>query len=623
MKIKKLFVNLLDKHFFLMFRDREIPYWRVVLERMIFAIILLILSRWLLYWFNSSVFHGGEGRLFNAFFYGIRFDWFTLTIINIPFLVFIGLPLPFKYNRNYQRFTNFLYIFPNALAIGLNLIDVIYFRFLDKRMTAELLEFINSTDDNQGDMMFHFALDFWYMIVIFLFFVALLIFFARNTTIQKEENVVSRRWFIRHTLGFTLIFGISAIGFRGGLQTVPINIIDAAKYAETRNMPLVLNTPFTIIKGAPEEALERCSIYPEEVIDSIYYPFHSDLKINRFAQHDATNYNVVIIILEGIGQEMIHFYNPEMPESITPFLDSLLSRSLSFDGRANGRRSIETLPSVLCGLPSLMDHDYPTSRYSTNNLDGLGSQLKRKGYETSFFHGGNNGSMNFDATAMMCGFDSYFGRNEYHNEKDYDGCWGIYDGPFLKYFNTKLCETKEPFVTTIFTLSSHHPFSLPSYYSSPLSDDFTPFEKTVRYADDALRDFFFQAEKNPWFKNTIFVITADHVSPEHRYESYNTTQGRFKVPLAFYCEDLFEPAETKEVAQHIDVALSLGALLKINDSTMSFGRNLFDSLTEPAFIGFNNANIIYWNKNPQKENLKDAIFQQYINRMIDNKFVIK
>ena len=158
-----------------MFKERELPLWRVIVERLVFAMILLVLSRWLLYLFNTSVFVSGGGRLFRALFFGMRFDWFTLTVFNIPFLVLIGLPIPFKYNKLYKKITDFAFVFCNASAIALNLIDVIYFRFLDRRMTSELLEFIQGRSDNQGGMLLNFAADFWYMILIFLVFLFLLI----------------------------------------------------------------------------------------------------------------------------------------------------------------------------------------------------------------------------------------------------------------------------------------------------------------------------------------------------------------------------------------------------------------------------------------------------------------
>ncbi len=126
---------------------------------------------------------------------------------------------------------------------------------------------------------------------------------------------------------------------------------------------------------------------------------------------------------------------------------------------ANGKRSIEALPSILSSLPAIMDNAFVTSLYSSNPIESLAAILKNKGYQTSFFHGGKNGTMGFDNFTKLVGIDAYFGLNEYPNEEDYDGNWGIYDEPYLQYFCNQISLMKEPFFTSVFTLSSHHPYS--------------------------------------------------------------------------------------------------------------------------------------------------------------------
>lgn len=217
----------------------------------------------------------------------------------------------------------------------------------------------------------------------------------------------------------------------------------------------------------------------------MYTPKHENPKRNRFVKDFETRPNFVIIILESFGQEVIGFYNKEMDNNLTPFLDSILSNSLVFDGMANGRKSIEALPSIFCGIPSLIGIDYPSSRYSANHVEGIGFLLKRQGYTTAFFHGGNNGTMSFDATAAAAGFDYYYGRTEYNNDNDFDGRWGIFDMPFLQYTVKQLDTLSKPFISAIFTLSSHHPFKLPkNYYITDKSIE-TDFEK--QYAIPMMR----------------------------------------------------------------------------------------------------------------------------------------
>lgn len=642
-----------------MWSNKEIQLWKVFVWRLGVMLLLLAFSRWLLYLFNTSNFPDlNVGGRFRLFFIGMRFDVWTLIIANLPLLIFYGIPLEYKYNKIYCKIVDILFVTTNSIAILLNLIDVIYYRYIDKRMTSELFDFAKATDDNQGGLMSSFIHDFWFIGVIFAIFLIIIIILTKKTRVKPTTIKNKRYWYSTRSVIFLGIILASVTGIRGGFQLKPIGIITAAQYTKTQNIPLVLNTPFTIGRGMSGEVLKKMNFYDDDTIDSIYTPVHKDLTINRFIEKEAKNYNIFMIVMESHGQEMIKFYNEQREESLTPFLDSLLSQSLVFNGMANGRQSIEALTSILSGLPSLMSSDYVSSRYAANHLDGFGSILKKHGYTTAFFHGGNNGTMNFDASAISAGFDSYYGRNEYDNDDDYDGTWGISDMPFLQYTALKLNEIHKPFAAGVFTLSSHHPFTIPKGYTVPEGNYKTEFEKTIRYTDDAMRKFFEKISQYSWYDSTIFVLVGDHVNPEHRYDSYLNGYGQYKILTAFYAKDIIKPLRTNILTQQTDIGISLLAALGYNDTIFSFGRNVFDSLQEPCFSSYLNniyqysdgkyllqsdggkilsifdiendqrlENNLYvegdderWNDINDKFKLH---LQQYNNRMINNKLYIK
>ena len=641
-----------------MLSSKELPLWKVFVIRLCAMLLLLATSRWLLFLFNVGNFPNlSVGEQFRLFFIGMRFDIWTLIIFNLPILVFYGIPLEFKFNKYYCKVVDILFVITNSIAILLNLIDVIYYRYIDKRMTSELFGFAQHTDDNQGSLITQFIVDFWFIGVIFAVYLVLIIILTRKTKV-KPINVTNRiSWYSTRSLVFILIFAASIIGIRGGLQNKPISIITAANYTKTQNIPLVLNTPFTIGRGSSGTALKPLHFYDDDNLEQLYSPIQKDLKTNRFVEGCAKDYNVFIIILESHGQEMVKFYNQRRDVTITPFLDSLLSQSLVFNGMANGRQSIEALTSILSGLPSLMNKDYVESRYAANRLDGFGSILKRHGYSTAFFHGGNNGTMNFNASAITAGFDEYYGRNEYGNDDDFDGTWGISDMPFLQYTANKVNAMKKPFAAGVFTLSSHHPFKLPKGYNLPDGEYNSDFEKTMRYTDDAMRHFFETMSNYSWFDSTIFVIVGDHVNPEHRYDNYLNGYGQYQIVTAFYAPSVIKPMNTGIMVQQTDLGVSLLAALGYDDTIFSFGRNVFDSLQEPCFISYLNniyeysdgdfmlqsdgqnitsvfdiksdpclTNDIYeegsntWNKLDSKFKMR---LQQYTNRMINNKLYIQ
>src|SRR5690606_14279042 len=141
--------------------------------------------------------------------------------------------------------------------------------------------------------------------------------------------------------------------------------------------------------------------------------------------------------------------------------------------------------------------------------------LGEKGYETAFFHGAPNGSMGFSAYMQLAGIKNYYGKNEYNNDDDFDGIWGIWDEPFMQFMAKKLDTFKQPFFSSFFSLSSHHPFKVPEHYAGKFPKGQLPLHEPIGYVDNALRQFFNTASKSEWYKNTLFVIVADHASMIH------------------------------------------------------------------------------------------------------------
>ena len=637
-----------------MLKNKEVILWKMILIRLCIILLLLSFSRWLIYLFNTNSFDDlSVKELVKLYVCGFRFDIHTLIIFNIPLIIGYGIPLKIKYKKNYKKVIDCIFIISNSIAIALNLIDVIYYRYLDKRMTSELFTFIKGSDENHASLIMSFISDFWYMFLIFFIFLFIIIFITKKTKLKETHSYKKKSWYINQSVSLILLILMSIIGIRGGFQLKPINLLTATEYTTAKNTPMVINTPFSILMSASSAELKKINFYDDAIIDSLYSPTHNRLTANRFIKNETKDCNLVLIILESFGQEMIGYYNDNYEKSLTPFLDSLLNESLTFNGLANGRRSIEALPSIICGLPSLMSTDYPSSRYAINRLDGFGKTLKDKGYTTAFFHGGNNGTMSFDITSKSSGFDNYYGRNEYNNDKDFDGTWGIYDNEFLQFAAKELDKFEGPFAATIFTLSSHHPYSLPDNYIIKDTTDTTPFEKTVSYVDYSLKNFFATVTDYEWFENTIFVITADHVNPEHKHEEYKNIYGTYRVPIAFFAPQIIETKEVDEIAQHTDIGISILSALNIDDKVFSFGRNLFDSIQEQTYINYinnvysfsdgryllqsdgNNIQRIYdikndkllrnniYNNNSAEWNELNEQFklrlQQYNNRMINNK----
>lgn len=469
---------------------------------------------------NGSMFPNVDGpHLSEMLFGGIRFDLTAVLYLSSLYIIGILLPLPAAWRENavYRKVLAWLFMIPNALGILVNAIDIIYIRFTDRRTTCAFFsEFAN--DDNLWRIFGQGLLDYWYVALFGIALLVLLFFLTRKTFNISSKGM----YYVRESAFFAVTIYLCVIGIRGGFgrYTRPITISNAMQYVNTpRETALVLNTPFSLMKSIENTTYVEPNYFSAEELPQHMTPIHEAHKRTWW------DYNVVVIILESFSKEYVGQY--------TPFLDSLLDNSVTFEySFASGRKSIDAMPSILSSIPMMIE-PYIVTPYSTNSVSSIAECLKHKGYQTAFFHGAPNGSMGFQAYARSAGFDAYYGMDEYGNTDDFDGTWAIWDEPFLQFFANTMNTMPEPFMTAVFTASSHHPFKVPAQYKDSFPKGTLPIHQTIGYTDHALRRFFETASEQPWFDHTLFVITADHTN-ELETPEYANAKGLYEVPIAFY-----------------------------------------------------------------------------------------
>lgn len=216
----------------------------------------------------------------------------------------------------------------------------------------------------------------------------------------------------------------------------------------------------------------------------------------------------------------------------------------------------------------------------------MASLLNAKGYKTAFYHGGNNGTMGFDNFTKAIGYQSYYGRDEYANDDDFDGLWGIFDDKFFKFFGEKLTQSKQPFFATIFSLSAHHPYTIPERYNGKFPKGRIPIQQAMAYSDFALSQFFTYAKTQEWFSNTIFVITADHTS-EIADPDFNNPAGKYAIPIIYYMPSDSLIGEINSTTQQIDILPSVLDYLNYDKDFYSLGNSIFSKENDFS-LSFNN-----------------------------------
>ncbi|MBW8049255.1 MAG: sulfatase-like hydrolase/transferase [Cytophagales bacterium] len=537
-------------HFFLPFK------------RFLLVIVFYTVIRILFYLFNFHVFDNiPVSDLLLSFLHGIRFDLSILIIINAVFIFFSVLPFRFKEHKIYQTILKTLFLALNIPFLILNLIDLEYFKFTGKRVTADIINISNDVVDQLLQLSIHF----WYMSLLSIIFAILLFFFYPMPTADcrlptadcrlagqasTSQRLVSG---LTTVIFYILLISFSFLAVRGGFQLKPLRLNHAFVIPPNILGILTLNTPFTFINTFFYVAgVEKVHYFKndKDVLEIIKKPCldegerdgkpgagddNSPSSFVSRSQHLApgSTDNIIIIILESFSSEYLGTGNSY--KGYTPFLDSLAQEGIFFKNNfANGRTSMQAVPAIIAGIPALMDEPLITSIYQTNEIYGLGTILKQYGYQTSFFHGGINGTMGFDMFSKILGMDDYYGMNEYpESENDYNGNWGIFDESFLQFFAKKLSQYNQPFFSVIFTLSSHQPYTIPKKYEGKFPKGVLPIHESIGYTDHALKKFFETVKAKAWYSNTLFIITADHTQKSSE-KAYQNVVGQYRVPLILF-----------------------------------------------------------------------------------------
>lgn len=538
-------------------------------QSLFLALLFFSISRIIFFFYTKSLFPQiFDDGFFTALAYGVRFDLSAIAYLNLPFIILLILPLKARKTKPYQKILKTLFLAFNGLALLLNLSDVVNFSFTGKRMTADIFSFLMQGED-ANHVVQDFLLDHWSIGLCYILLMYSL--YKSFSYIQDQQFFLHRskqNWTV--WIYTPLLLAMTVLAMRGGTQLRPIKNIHASYFGQGKYVPLILNSPFSIFSTLNDKKLVNRTYFPtteqKEIFDA-----QQDFSADR-----PNKKNVVVFILESFSREYIGAYNNY--QGYTPFLDSLMQHSLVCQhAYANGKKSIEGIPAVLSGIPALTDKPYILSQYGSQKGNSIASILNQKGYNCSFYHGGNPGTMGFDAYAKMAEFNQYIDRSLYTGPStDYDDKWGIYDQPFMHFFKNELDAKKQPFMTSFFSLSSHHPYKIPDKYRGKFKTGPLKIHETIGYTDFALKQFFEQAAQTDWYENTLFIITADHTFKSTQ-DTYKNSNGLYAIPLF-----LFSPGDSllkgtiDKVCQQADILPSVVDYLNIDTRIISFGNSIWE-----------------------------------------------
>jgi len=545
-------------------------------------LIIYLISRLLFYFFHITYFNDlSFSQLAFLLLVGIKFDLSILLLLNFLFIILYLFPISFREHKIYQLSIKWLFIISNCVAILANCIDLAYFPFTFKRTTADVFNFFGGEIGNDlGNLLPLFLKEYWYVFLIWLV-LSVILTICYKRIVKQENKIWNKDYYIKSFGILFLAIGLSILGYRGGFQLKPITIVNAGEYTSAKNIPLVVSTPFSIIKTLDLPSIQPANYFIDvKEIEKYYKTNH------HFTNPDFKKLNVIIIAMESFSKEYIGSINGKGVGS-TPFIDSLIKESLIFTNAfSNGKKSIEGIPSITASIPTWMNEAYITSAYGSNQIHSTAHLLKKEGYYTAFFHGATNGSMGFDAFSSLAGYTDYYGRYEYSNDEDYDGSWGIWDEEFLQYTAQTLNKKQQPFLATIFTLTSHHPYTIPAKHQNNFKDGVYENSKCISYSDYSLKRFFESVKKMPWYNNTLFVLCADHTGISGN-DFYMNEIGNNAIPIIYYMSNSNLKGIDTTVTQQIDIMPSILHYLNYNKPFFSYGNSVFDTTANHFALAFN------------------------------------
>ncbi|UOK41761.1 MULTISPECIES: alkaline phosphatase family protein [Flavobacterium] len=293
--------------------------------------------------------------------------------------------------------------------------------------------------------------------------------------------------------------------------------------------------------------------------------------------------NVMLITVESLSADFLKTYGNE--QTITPFLDSLANESLLFTNLyATGNRTVRGLEAVTLCIPPTAGESV-VKREDNKNKFSTGSVFKQKGYDVKYLYGGD---------AYFDNMESFFGGNGYEivdkktlqpNEISFENIWGVCDEDMakkaIKVMNEE-AKSGKPFFNHWMTVSNHRPFTYPEN-KIDIPANSKSREGGVKYTDYALNQFFKMAEKQSWFKNTVFVIVADHCASSSG--KTELPMEKYRIPAMIYAPGFIKPKRNQTLMSQIDLMPTLFGLLNFDYQSKFYGEDIMKASYDPrAFI---------------------------------------
>ena len=517
-----------------------------------------------------------------SFFYGLRMDLSMASYILVPVCIFVlaSVFLPFFRKALVYRVYSWLVLFFILLIV---ISDLEVYQQWGFRIDATPLRYLNSPKEAWASIS--------HLPLLLIFFSFLVVYtglgFLFNRLIRRlSVYLAGRDHRILSAAAILVLTLLLIIPIRGGLQLTPLN--QSSVYFSKNNFAniVAINAPWNFVHGLINKTSSKnpyqymAGERAREIVDSMYRASGQQDSV-----FNTSRPNVILIVWESFTEKATHTSVDGIP--VTPRFNELKKQGIYFShAYASGDRTDKGLAAVLSGYPALNNVSVIRLPGKSAKLNTLSGFFKQKGYQTSFFYGGEPEFANIKSYILQSHYDELIEKSDFA-ANDLNSKWGAHDEVVAGKLFDHLAKSTQPFFATWLTLTSHEPFETPTPHVFKGRNPTTLFLNSLHYTDEVLYRFVQDCRKMPWWDNTVVVIVADH---GHPMPAPNEPLENFKIPILWLGGALTHPGrEIPEVVSQLDLASTLTAPLGGGRALFPFSKNLFNSSTRSwAYFSFNN-----------------------------------
>jgi phosphoglycerol transferase MdoB-like AlkP superfamily enzyme len=606
----------------------------------LFWIVFFFLERFIfLVYFSDRISYLQTAEILNTFWRALRLDISMAAYISVLpaifYIILLFLPsvkIPKIIAKSYVIF--FVTLFSTIAISNLNLYrewgSKINYRAVDIAINSPK-EAIASTSSSPLILLFS---------ILFAYLVCSIYISSKFILYKIVDRTKSLG--IKLTLSFLVLIALF-LAIRGGWQLTPIN--QSMAYF-SNNIVLnhaAVNTEWNLIQDVINNKFDNENPYKyyekyeaKKIVSALFKkPSQSTVKVLK-----SERPNIVLIVLESFTAELVGSLGGE--QGVTPNIDNLAAEGILFEQvYAAAGRTDKGITATISGFPAQAIRSIIKQNAKHEKLPGIAQELAFNSYSTSFYYGGESEFFNIKSYILSHGYKTLVDKHSFLS-KDMNSKWGTYDEKVFSKQMKDMDTVKQPFFSTILTLTNHEPFELPVKSHFPGDNVENKFRSTTFYTDSCLGAYLKEAKKKPWYKNTLFVILADH---SHRLPANLAEHDprRYRIPLLFFGNMIkpeFRGTRISKTGNQTDLVATILNQLNIdpirykwskdllNPGTQSFSffnwDNGFGFVTENQIISFDNVGkkIILRKNSPNakidNELLKNGkaymqeAFQQYL-----------